>query len=132
MSTIFDNIKKSHLNARKTKDVFLRDTLGVIIGDLQTAEKNGFVIDDKKVVSILKKSKSDAESNFERVNDDKFNKEIEIYDKFIPKQMSSEEIKKVIKENNFSNIGQAMGFFKQNFSGQYDGKLVSSIVKESL
>lgn len=132
MSTIFENIKKTHLKARKTKDVFLRDTLGVIIGDLQTAEKNGFVIDDKKVVSILKKSKSDAESNFERVNDDKFNKEIEIYEKFIPKQMSGEEIKKVIKENNFSNIGQAMGFFKQNFSGQYDGKLVSSIVKESL
>lgn len=99
---------------------------------MQTVEKNGFIIDDKKVVSILKKAKSDAESNFKRVNDDKFNKEIEIYDKFIPKQMSSEEIKKVIQENNFSNIGQAMGFFKQNFSGQYDGKLVSSIVKESL
>lgn len=99
---------------------------------MQTAAKNGFVIDDKKIISILKKAKSDAESNFKRVNDDKFNKEIEIYDKFIPKQMSSEEIKKVIQENNFSNIGQAMGFFKQNFSGQYDGKLVSSIVKESL
>lgn len=132
MSTIFNEIKKTHLDARKTKNVFLRDTLGVIIGDLQTAEKNGFTIDDKKVIAILKKAKSDAESNFKQVSNDKFIKEIEIYNKFIPQQMSTEEIKTVIKENNFTNIGQAMGFFKQNFSGQYDGKLVSSIVKESL
>jgi Glu-tRNA(Gln) amidotransferase subunit E-like FAD-binding protein len=62
-------------------------------------------------------------------------REREIISKYIPKALSEEEIREFIKnrislgENNMSTI---MAAFKSNYSGQYDGKLVSVIVKEML
>ena len=54
--------------------------------------------------------------------------------------MSSEDIYAIIgTQKNFAiikgtpiNIGVIMKYFKDNYSGQYDGKLVSQIAKEML
>lgn len=54
---------------------------------------------------------------------------------YIKQQLSSEEIIKIItglKTNFNCNIGLVMKYFKDNYSGQYDGKLVSQIAKEVL
>ena len=54
---------------------------------------------------------------------------------YIKQQLSSEEIIKIItslKTNFNCNIGLVMKYFKDNYSGQYDGKLVSQIAKEIL
>ena len=54
---------------------------------------------------------------------------------YIKQQLSSEEIIKIItglKTNFNCNIGFVMKYFKDNYSGQYDGKLVSQIAKEVL
>lgn len=54
---------------------------------------------------------------------------------YIKQQLSSEEIIKIItglKMNFNCNIGLVMKHFKDNYSGQYDGKLVSQIAKEIL
>ena len=54
---------------------------------------------------------------------------------YIKQQLSSEEIIKIItglKTNSNCNIGVIMKYFKDNYSGQYDGKLVSQIAKEVL
>ena len=54
---------------------------------------------------------------------------------YIKQQLSSEEIIKIItclKTNSNCNIGLVMKYFKDNYSGQYDGKLVSQIAKEVL
>lgn len=54
---------------------------------------------------------------------------------YIKQQLSSEEIIKIItglKTNFNCNIGFVMKHFKDNYSGQYDGKLVSQIAKEVL
>ena len=54
---------------------------------------------------------------------------------YIKQQLSSEEIIKIItglKTNFNCNIGLVMKYFKDNYSGQYDGKRVSQIAKEIL
>lgn len=54
---------------------------------------------------------------------------------YIKQQLSSEEIIKIItglKTNFNCNIGFVMKHFKDNYPGQYDGKLVSQIAKDVL
>jgi uncharacterized protein YqeY len=54
---------------------------------------------------------------------------------FIKKQLSETDIRFEIEDLMLSkgcNIGMIMKHFKDNYSGQYDGKLVSQIAKEML
>jgi uncharacterized protein YqeY len=50
--------------------------------------------------------------------------------------MTEEEIKKeielFIKNNENSNIGMAMKYLANNFTGRYNGQLASKIIKELL
>jgi uncharacterized protein YqeY len=65
--------------------------------------------------------------------------ELDVIERFLPKQMSQEEIKTVvsaiIKESgvtNISGLGQVMGLATKQLAGKADGKVISSIVKELL
>ena len=60
-------------------------------------------------------------------------KEADIYKSYLPKQMTEEELTKEIGlflgNNADANMGQVMGFLKQNFGGLYDGRTASALVK---
>lgn len=56
---------------------------------------------------------------------------------YIKQQLSEQEIKDIVfrlmvQSNMPCNIGIVMKHFKDNYSGQYDGKLVSQIAKDML
>ena len=63
-------------------------------------------------------------------------KEADIYREFLPKQLStselSTELKSFITSNPNAQMGQVMGHFSKNFKGQYDGKVLSGLVKGTL
>ena len=70
---------------------------------------------------------------------DKEQKELEILQKYLPEQLSEEEIKKLVDEaisqtgaSNISDMGKVMGALMPKIKGKADGSLVSKIVKESL
>ena len=70
---------------------------------------------------------------------DKEQKELEILQKYLPEQLSEEEIKKLVDEaisqtgaSNISDMGNVMGALMPKTKGKADGSLVSKIVKESL
>ena len=63
----------------------------------------------------------------------------EVIAKYLPTQLSAEEIKKMIADAIAStgaagpaDMGKVMGAIKQKIAGKADGALVSSLVKESL
>ena len=65
--------------------------------------------------------------------------EIEIIEKFLPKQLSAEELKealsKIIAETGASSpadLGKVMGIASKQFAGKADGKTISALVKELL
>jgi len=65
--------------------------------------------------------------------------EIAIIEKFLPKQMSPDELKiilqKIITEtgaNSPADMGKVMGLATKQLAGQADGKSISSMVKELL
>ena len=70
---------------------------------------------------------------------EKEKKELEILEKYLPEQMSEEEIKKLVKEaidktvaKEMKDMGKVMAELMPQVKGKADGSLVSKIVKELL
>ena len=65
--------------------------------------------------------------------------ELSIVEKYMPKQLSKDEVTKIVKEvidelnaSSMKNFGQVMGSVMPKVQGQADGKLVNQVVKEQL
>ena len=99
--------------------------------------------DEIKLLQKLVKSRKDSLEIFQQQNRtdlaDKEKEEIEVIEKFLPKQMSPEElqseIKKIIAETGASSpadMGKVMGAATKKLAGKADGKTISAMVKELL
>jgi len=109
-------------------------------------EKNAGVFDEKSEIKVLqrlvKQRKESAEIYQQQNRPDLFSiekEEQEIIEKYLPKQLSREEIKKVILEivekngaTSVKDIGKIMGLANNVLAGKADGKTISEIVKEVL
>lgn len=96
-----------------------------------------------KLLQKLVKQRKDSLEIFERQNRmdlaQKEKEELEVIERFLPKQMSEEEIRTVVAEivkqtgvTNISGLGQVMGVATKQLAGKADGKVISAIVKELL
>ena len=99
--------------------------------------------DEIKLLQKLVKQRKDSLEIFQQQNrPDLAQKELEeiaVIEKFLPKQLSAEELKealiKIIAETGASSpadLGKVMGIATKQFAGKADGKTVSSLVKELL
>lgn len=132
MSELLDKIKTDLNWCRKNKDKRKdceENVLKVIIGEAGRLDKAK--LDDNAVISILKKVLSGIEESLKyKADDDNLTAEKKVVSSYLPKQLSKEEIKDIIKLNSHTTIAEIQKFFKQNYSGQYEGKLVSEVWKE--
>lgn len=78
-----------------------------------------------------------AQSREDLANKEK--EEIDVIEKYLPKQMSEEEIKVILKEiiknvgaSQPSDMGKVMGVASKELAGKADNKVISSLVKELL
>ncbi len=96
-----------------------------------------------KMLQKLVKQRKDSIEVFETQGREdlalKEREEVEVIEQFLPKQMSTEELKlavaEVIKEaglSGMSALGQAMGLTTKKLAGKADGKAISAVVKELL
>lgn len=141
---LLQKIKSELDNARKSRSNTLAFLTLVYSNCLLVAkEKNHKDITDEDVISILKKmkksskeTKGQAETYFRSSIVDECKTELEILDKFLPKQLTEEVLQNIIKDfifkNSNVNIGSIMKYLKENYSGQYDGKIASMIAKDLL
>jgi len=107
--------------------------------------KKSALLDDE-VISVLSseiKKRRDAITLYEKGNRpelaDKEKKEIEIIQKYLPEQLSSDELKKLIKESiskvgakEMKDMGKVMADLSPKIKGKADNSIVSKIVKELL
>ena len=70
---------------------------------------------------------------------DKTNNELKVVEKYMPKQLSADDVKKIVKETvqqvgaaSMKDFGKVMGAVMPKVKGQADGKLVNQTVKETL
>ena len=98
---------------------------------------------EQKFLQKMMKQRKDSLEIFERQNRmdlaQKEKEELEVIERFLPKQMSEDEIKSVVAEivkqtgvTNMSGLGQVMGVATKQLAGKADGKVISAIVKELL
>jgi uncharacterized protein len=100
-------------------------------------------VDETKLLQKLVKQRKDSLEIYQQQNRadlaQKEQEEIEIIEKFLPKQLSVDELKEelllVIKESGASSpadMGKVMGAATKKLAGKADGKTISALVKELL
>lgn len=143
--TVNENMKKPML---AKDEVGLRSLRAIKAAVLlaKTAEGAATTLTEEtetKLLQKLVKQRKDSLEIFERQNRmdlaQKEREELDVIERFLPKQMSEEEIKTVvsviIKESgvtSISGLGQVMGLATKQLAGKADGKVISAIVKELL
>jgi len=99
--------------------------------------------DEIKLLQKLVKQRKDSLEIYQQQNRgdlaQKEQEEIEVIEKFLPKQLSAEElqlaIKKIISETgaaSSADMGKVMGVATKRLGGKADGKTISAVVKELL
>jgi len=113
---------------------------------VKTAEGGGGELkedDEIKLLQKLVKQRKDSLEIFQQQNRadlaKKEEEEIAVIEKFLPKQLSVEELKEALARiisdagaSSPSDLGKVMGIASKQFAGKADGKTISTLVKELL
>ena len=144
---MYDKIKEDIVKALKEKDTLKLQTLRGIKGEVDLEHINKKVdINDELVITVLSrgiKTRRESITEFEKGNrEDLVNKtkeEIELLQQYLPKQLSADEINKILDEA-FDKVKptspKEMGLIMKEVSPLLKGKAdmgeVSSMIKERL
>ena len=135
-----ERIAKELKDAMKSGDKLKVSVLRMLLADIINVEKSG---KDFKQIDIIrgyaKKLKKTIEE-YERLQIqkevDSCREELKIVEEFLPKQMSDEELEKVVTEiiesEKPGDIGSAMKVVMGKYKDVVDGKKVQSLVKKYL
>jgi uncharacterized protein YqeY len=99
--------------------------------------------DEIKLLQKLVKQRKDSLEIYRQQNRadlaQKEQEEIEVIEKFLPKQLSAEELKAIIAKiigdvgaSSPADMGKVMGTATRQLAGKADGKTISALVKELL
>ena len=135
--------------AMKSKDEALLRGLRAIKAEIIKAKTepgaNGQVSEDgeMKLLQKLVKQRKDSLEIFQQQNRtdlaQKEQEEIAVIEQFLPKQLDTEELKKIVAgiiatvgATGPQDMGKVMGTASKQLAGQADGKAISAVVKELL
>lgn len=104
----------------------VRNLISTIIGELDRKSKNP---SEAEVMSVIKKIR---DADLEVTMTDQIAEELDFLNKLIPRCLNEIEMREITFSLPFTKISEYMSYFKENYPGRYDGKLLSSIVKEKL
>lgn len=142
-----DKLMQDLKSAMKNKEKVRKSVITMVRASIKQFEvDNRAEIDDNEITNIVAKQvkqRKDAMEEFIKGNRqdlaDEAKEEIAILLEYLPKQLSEEEIRDIVKEtiseigaNGPKDMGKVMSEVMPKLKGKADGKLVSKIVKESL
>lgn len=134
-------------NAMKEKDEIKKNTVQMVrAGILQIEKDKGIKVEDDKIIEIIAKGvkeKKDALVEFEKGGREDLvsqtNREIEILQEYLPKQLTQEEIRvkveEVIKDigaTSIKDMGPVMKEAKSRIGAAADGRAINEVVKQLL
>jgi len=113
---------------------------------LQKTDGSGTELDDAGEIKLLQKlikQRKDSLEIYETQNRADLavveEEEIAVIEKYLPKQLSEDELKPIIQEiinttgaESMKDMGKVMGMASQKLAGKADGKTISALVKELL
>jgi len=133
MTTLYEEMKSDLIEFRRARDSNRTKILQTLIGELNTQEKNKVVIDDAYVIKLVKIF---IKNNQETLKNAKFEEMIErlefeneFMETYLPHMLTEDEVKSIIQDKSLNDLAFGMKYFKQHYNGQYDGKMVSELLK---
>ncbi len=145
--SLLKQLQTDMITAMKNRD---KDTLAVVRmlkASVQNAqiEAGHDLTPDEEVAVMSREYKQRKESleEFQKAGRqdliDKTNNELKVVEKYMPKQLSVDDVKKIVTETvqqvgaaSMKDFGKVMGAVMPKVKGQADGKLVNQTVKETL
>jgi len=142
-----EQIKNDLKGSMKSGDNIIRGVLRMLFSDIKNVEINERKeINDEKIIEIIKKnikSRKDSIEQYTKGNrEDLANQEkaeLEILGKYMPEQMSEDEVRKIVVDiiskseaSGASDFGRVMGLVMKEIGSEADGGIVNKIVKEEL
>ena len=142
---IDNDIKKAMLAKNKEELEALRGIKSLIL--LAETEKSGTGevssdVENKLLMKAAKQRKESADIFQQQNRKDLADKELlqlEVINRYLPKQLSEDEIKVVLREvisqigaAGPQDVGKVMGAATKKLAGQADGKVISELVKKML
>ena len=140
---LMEDLKES----MKTKDTVRKNAVQMVRASILQIEKDkGIEVEDEKIIDIIAKevkTKRDALKDFEKAERqdliDLTNREIEILQEYVQKQLSRDEVKaevqKIISEigaTSMKDMGAIMKEAKAKMGASAEGKTINEVAKEIL
>jgi uncharacterized protein YqeY len=147
MSQVKEKLKDDLKIAMKAKDVFKRETIRFLmsaIKQVEVDERRDLSDDDiYKIIQKSIKQREDAAKQYKDAGrEELYEKEINeanLLKEYLPKQLSSDELTKIIQEvisksgaSSLKDMGNVIKLTMQEVGSKADGKSVSTIVKDLL
>ena len=145
---LIDKINSKIKESIKQKDAVKLDTLRSIKSAILIEEKSSKLNklsdgDEIKILNRLYKQRKESYDIYKSKNREDLanieNLQASIIQEFLPKQLTSEEVEKIIDNiilklnpEGIKDMGKVMGFATKELLGKADGKLISVIVKNKL
>lgn len=143
-----EKIFNDYKDALKNRDTIRSSTLSFLRAEMMrvAVDKKKKSLDDDEVIATIKKQIKQHQESIEQFKKgnrqdlvDKETKESEILKSYLPPQLSSDEIKKIIEEiitaigaQGLKDTGRVMKEVMAKIGSSADGKLVNDMVKERL
>ena len=143
--TLKEQLMADFKEAMKAKDDVRKNTISFARAAVKQYEvDNREELDDEGIIKILAKQvkmRKDALADFEKAGRtdlaDGYKAEIEILEKYLPEQMSKEEILKIVQatkeelglEGTKKEMGKFMGAVMKKVGGQADGNAVREVIQ---
>ena len=146
---LIDKISESIMVSMKEKDTVSLESLravksALLLAQTQKGNSSGVSKEDeiKILQKLVKQRKESAEiyisQNRSELAEVEFN-QYKIIERFLPKQMSVDEVEKIISDlinktgaSGMKDMGKIMGMASKQLSGKADGKTISNIVRTKL
>ena len=137
---IEDEIKKANVEAMKNKDAVARAFYSVLMNKIMLEKINkrekGLSLTDADTSNIIQKmikELGDEKENYQKAGNtmevEHIERQLEIAKSYLPKMLSSDEIKAEIEKLDDKTIPNVMKHFKLNFNGKVDMRLVQEVLK---
>lgn len=131
MSDIFTVIKANYTQARLQRSPHV-GSLSALIGDIEIIGKNEQrETTDQDCIKVVKKHLNGVEETIMVAAGEKLallELERDMLEAFLPTQLSYNEIRTLVVQNNLTTIKEAQSFFRHHYPGRYDGNYVTQAV----
>ena len=134
-------------NSMKDKNIVRKNVVQMVrAGILQVEKDKQIELNDEQIIEIIakeSKKRKDALADYEKSGRqdliDEIKEEIEILAEYLPKQLSIEEVEKIVKEvidevgaTSMKDMGKVMKSAKEKIGASSDGRTINEVVKKLL